>query len=130
MSGNITIIIILYYKCINRGDSMDENFIRTRITDLRMQKGVSEYKMSIDMGNSKSYIQSISSGRALPSLSELLYICEYFEITPRDFFDEQIAEPMLVQEAISGIKKMKPKDVKLLLSIIERFTQEDEEEKK
>lgn len=130
MSGNITIIIILYYKCINRGDSMDENFIRTRITDLRMQKGVSEYKMSIDMGHSKSYIQSISSGRALPSLSELLYICEYFEITPRDFFDEQIAEPMLVQEAISGIKKMKPKDVKLLLSIIERFTQEDEEEKK
>lgn len=109
---------------------MDENFVRTRITDLRMQKGVSEYKMSLDMGHSKSYIQSISSGRALPSLPELLYICEYFKITPRDFFDEQIAEPMLMQEAISGIKKMKPKDVKLLLPIIERFNQEGEKEKK
>ena len=58
---------------------MNEDFIRKRITQLRIQKNVSEYKMSFDLGHSKSYIQSISSGRALPSLSELLYMCDYFE---------------------------------------------------
>ena len=46
---------------------MDEKFIRDRITYLRMQKNVSEYKMSLDLGHGKSYIQIIASGRALPS---------------------------------------------------------------
>lgn len=49
---------------------MTDSFIRERITELRIKKGVSEYRMSTDLGHSKSYIQSITSGRALPSLSE------------------------------------------------------------
>lgn len=65
---------------------MTDSFIRERITELRIKKGVSEYKMSTDLGHSKSYIQSITSGRALPSLSEFLYICEYLSVTPKDFF--------------------------------------------
>ena len=36
---------------------MDENFIRERLTQLRLKKNVSEYKMSLDLGHSKSYIQ-------------------------------------------------------------------------
>ena len=48
---------------------MDTDFVRTRITRLRMDKGVSEYQMSLDLGMSKGYIQSISSGKALPSLA-------------------------------------------------------------
>ena len=61
---------------------MDEAFIRSRITELRLKKGVSEYQMSLDLGQNRSYIQAISSGRALPSMKQFLNICEYFEITP------------------------------------------------
>ena len=64
---------------------MDTTFIRDRITELRLQKGISEYKMSMDLGHSKSYVQSISSGKSLPSLSEFLYICDYFDISPKAF---------------------------------------------
>ena len=64
---------------------MDTTFIRDRITELRLQKGASEYKMSMDLGHNKSYIQSISSGKSLPSLSEFLYICEYFDVSPKAF---------------------------------------------
>ena len=64
---------------------VDEVFVRERITELRMKKGISEYKMSLDLGHSKSYIQSISSGRALPSLTEFLYICDYLGISPKDY---------------------------------------------
>ena len=49
---------------------MYDSFVRNRITELRMKKGVTEYRMSRDLCHSKSYIQSISSGKALPSLSE------------------------------------------------------------
>ena len=77
---------------------MYEQFIRERITFLRIKKGVYEYKMSYDLGHSKSYMQSISSGRALPSLSEFLYICEYLGVTPKEFFDTDIKEPALIHE--------------------------------
>ena len=52
--------------------AMDEAFVRSRISQLRIKKGVSEYRMSTDLGHSKSYIQSISSGKSLPSFSEFL----------------------------------------------------------
>lgn len=61
-------------------------FVRTRITELRIAKGVSEYRMSLDLDKCGSYIRSITSGRALPSLGELFNICVYFGITPSDFF--------------------------------------------
>ena len=72
-----------------------EEFIRNRITKLRMLKNVSEYQMSLDLGHSKSYIQSISSGRALPSMSEFISICEYLGVTPKEFFDDENSNPVL-----------------------------------
>lgn len=102
---------------------MDENFVRQRLTELRIKKGVSEYKMSTDLGHSKSYIQSISSGRALPSLSEFIFMCEYLGITPRDFFDEENAEPILVRQLCNTVRKMPDKDLLALLNIAERLSE-------
>ena len=45
-----------------------DEFIRSRITELRMSKAVSEHRMSLDLGKSGSYIRGITSGAALPSL--------------------------------------------------------------
>ena len=42
------------------------DFIRERITQLRMQKNVSEYQMSMELGQNKGYIQGITSRRSLP----------------------------------------------------------------
>jgi transcriptional regulator with XRE-family HTH domain len=64
---------------------MDYNFIRRRITELRLKKGVSEYQMSLDLGHSRSYIQNIASGRSKPSIEEFLYMCEYLSVTPKAF---------------------------------------------
>lgn len=100
---------------------MDEKFIRDRITHLRLQKNISEYKMSLDLGHSKSYIQSITSGRAMPSMTEFLYICDYLGVTPKDFFDPQLQNPALLDQAIDGIKDLSASDLSLLLSIIDRF---------
>jgi transcriptional regulator with XRE-family HTH domain len=100
---------------------MDKEFIRKRITELRQIKGVSEYRMSTDMGHSKSYIQSISVGRALPSLKEFLYICHYFGITPKEFFDEELENPALLQEAIDGLRKLDDEDIGLILLQIKRL---------
>lgn len=100
---------------------MTEEYIRNRVTELRIKKGISEYKMSMDMGHSRSYIQSISSGRALPSLSEFLYICDYLEISPRDFFDEDIKEPLLVRQLYNLAKQLSDKDLLALISVADRL---------
>ena len=74
---------------------MYKNFIRERINYLRMQHNISEYQLSLDLGHSQGYIQSITSGRTLPSMSAFLDICDYFEITPLEFFDPAISNPPL-----------------------------------
>lgn len=63
-----------------------KDFIRTRITELRLKKDVSEHKMSLELGKSGSYIRGISSGAALPSLSGLFDIIAYLGVTPAEFF--------------------------------------------
>lgn len=100
---------------------MNEDRVRERITQLRIQKGVSEYQMSYDLGHSKNYMQNISSGRALPSFSEFLYICEYFGVTPMEFFNEENPLPMLVQQVLDGAKKLQEDDLRLLLVLIGRL---------
>lgn len=102
---------------------MEDNFIRERITQLRMQKNVSEYKMSLDLGHSKSYIQSIVSGRSMPSMTEFLYICDYLEISPKDFFDADLENPLLTEQVLASIKRLKASDLGLVLSIIDRLDQ-------
>lgn len=101
---------------------MDLQFIRDRISVLRTKKNISEYRMSTDLGHSKSYMQSISSGRAAPSLSEFLYICEYLGVTPKEFFDDEIKEPQLVQKLYNLTKDMSEADLNVLISTAERLS--------
>lgn len=100
---------------------MQEDFVRERITQLRLKKGVSEYQMSYDLGHSRGYIYNISSGKALPPLKELFAICDYFEITPQQFFDESTQNPELLQKALDGMQQLDESDLLMLLGIINRF---------
>lgn len=100
---------------------MDE-FVRNRITQLRILKGVSEYQMSYDLGHSRGYINNISSGKALPSLTEFFSICDYFEISPIDFFDNEQKNPGLLHDAFSKLKKLNDSDILLILNLLNRLT--------
>ena len=100
---------------------MDEQFVRDRITQLRLHKGVSEYKMSYDLGHSRGYVHNISSGKATPPMKEFFAICEYFGLTPQQFFDEGAQNPELIQKAINGMKQLNEKDMLMLLGFINRM---------
>ncbi|HIU49797.1 MAG TPA: helix-turn-helix transcriptional regulator [Candidatus Limousia pullorum] len=104
---------------------MNDKFIRDRISILRTKKGISEYKMSLDLGHSKSYVQSISAGRALPSLSEFLYICEYLGVTPKEFFDEETKDPQLVRELYNISLSLEKEDLEVLLSMAKRLKEKN-----
>jgi transcriptional regulator with XRE-family HTH domain len=99
----------------------DEKFIRERITKLRLNKNVSEYRMSLDLGHSDSYIRNITSGKALPSMSEFLYICEYFNISPKEFFDQESKNPELINELVSISNGLSNDDLLVLISMAKRM---------
>lgn len=100
---------------------MDVEFVKERITQLRLQKGVSEYKMSYDLGHSRGYINNISSGKTLPSMTEFFAICDYFEITPIDFFNAEVENPPLMTELAESLTKLSEADLKLTLLNVKRL---------
>lgn len=100
---------------------MYEKFLRERITQLRLQKGVSEYRMSYDLGHSRGYINNISSGKTLPSMAEFFAICEYFDVTPIDFFNEEVRNPELLNKTIQALKQLEEDDLELTYRSVSRL---------
>lgn len=100
---------------------MDIEFVRERITQLRVQKGVSEYKMSYDLGHSRGYINNISSGKTLPSMTEFFAICDYFGLTPVEFFDTKASNPKLSKSVLSALEQLDEDDLELTLTNIKRL---------
>src|SRR5699024_1643940 len=97
-------------------------YIRQHITELRMKRNVSEYQMSLDLGQNKNYIQGISSGKALPSMSQFFNICDYFNITPMQFFDTESLHPELISSILSEMRTLDEEDLTLLLSFAHRMS--------
>ena len=95
-----------------------EEFVRNRITQLRLNKGISEYQLSYDLGHSRGYINNISSGKSLPSMSEFFAICEYFNITPIEFFDTNHTNPELLSKAIDEIQTLNDDDMLLMRHLL------------
>ena len=100
---------------------MTAEFVRDRITQLRIQKGVSEYKMSYDLGHSQSYIHNISSGKTLPSMTEFFAICDYFEVSPVEFFNTKSVNPKLTRSVLEALEQLDESDLNLTLANIRRL---------
>ncbi len=103
---------------------MTVDFVRDRITQLRLQKGVSEYKMSYDLGHSRGYINNISSGKTLPSMTEFLAICDYFGITPVEFFQTGIKNPTAMQDVLEEASHLAESDLQLVRTIMRRLNED------
>ncbi len=94
-----------------------------RISQLRMEKGVSARDMSLSLGQSESYINKIENSRTLPSMAGFLYICEYFGITPREFFDTDQLSPQKTRALLEEAEKLTPLQAEHVLQIIKDITE-------
>jgi transcriptional regulator with XRE-family HTH domain len=93
-------------------------WVARRIEELRIQKGVSAREMSLALGQSTGYINKIESGRALPSIPVLIYICEYFDITPQEFFNVESPAPQRSKELLREIEKLNAVQIDHLMLIV------------
>jgi len=98
---------------------MYENMFVKRLTQLRIQKGVSARDMSLSLGQSESYINKIENGISLPSMTVFFYICDYFGITPAEFFQEEIECPERLKTTFENLKHLSPRQLENINLIIE-----------
>lgn len=105
---------------------MYETFTQSRIAQLRIQRNVSARDMSLSLGQNNSYINQIENRKALPSLQGLFYICEYFGITPRQFFDEGDTYPAQLAELVEDLKKLDAATLTHLSAIVKKMVSGEE----
>ncbi len=103
---------------------MNETFIRSRLDELRLSKKLSERKLSKQLGKNESYINSISNGKYLPSWTEFFYLCEYFEISPSQFFRDWGDSTVQKEQAKKQIDNLDNETVDLLLMLLKKLQNE------
>lgn len=90
-----------------------------RLAQLRARKGVSARDMSLSLGQNPGYINNIESGKALPSMSNFFYICEYLNITPGSFFDSETDNPEQLQQLIQKMKKLSDEQLASIENLVD-----------
>lgn len=101
---------------------MYDEFTRNRITQLRMQRNISARELSLSLGQNEGYITQIENGRKMPSMQGLFYICEYFGITPKDFFDDANPYPDKLTSVVSDLERLSPDTFNHIAVIIKELT--------
>lgn len=94
---------------------MYEDIFPIRLAQLRTKKGVAARDISLSIGQNAGYINNIETGKALPSMSSFFFICDYLNISPREFFD---ADSKALAELRSLIENLKQLDEQQLKNII------------
>ena len=98
-----------------------EDFVPERIAQLRLQKGVSARDMSLSIGQNENYINRIENRKAKPSLTVLFYICDYFHITPQQFFDVGNPYPAQLADLMKDLKKLDYRTLELVVALVRKL---------
>ena len=96
-----------------------EKWFPQRLTQLRVQRGVSARDMSLSIGQNTGYINSIENGKNFPTMKNFFYICEYLHITPKEFFDVDANDPEALRGMVANLKKLDPEEFEALSKIVE-----------
>ena len=101
---------------------MYEDFFSNRITELRIKKNVSAREMSLALGQNESYINRIENQRSFPSMQVFFYICEYLNVTPKEFFTEpQSKNASQLPSLQENFEKLTPYQNNLISSLIKEL---------
>ena len=95
-----------------------QEFFFQRLGKLRTQKGVSAMKMSKSVGQEGSYIGKVENKAFLPSMSTFFYICEYFNISPKEFFETESQFPTTLNSLVEDLKNFDEEELECIGSVV------------
>lgn len=94
-----------------------------RLSQLRIEKGISAREMSLDLGQNESYINRIENGKSMPSFEQFFNLCDYLNITPKDFFNEEKQNFQIVNPLYKEAEKLTPDIAKHFLEIMKKINE-------
>lgn len=100
---------------------MDEKGFSLRLAQLREKKGVSARDMSLSIGQNPGYINNIESGKSMPSLSGIFYICDYLGITPSEFFDVGNQNPTRLDAIVNNLKRLNDRQLETIEALLKEI---------
>lgn len=74
--------------------------------------------MSAELGKSPGYVQSITSGRTMPSMEQLFNIIDYFDMTPSEFFDPSNHDSQTLRSAIHTLRSLPEESVAAIMPLL------------
>lgn len=97
-----------------------DDFI-ARLTQLRLKRGVSARDMSLSLGQNSSYINNIENGKALPSMTVFFYICEYFNISPQEFFSYKNQNPEKLKMLENDLNLLTDEQLNIISTLVKEL---------
>lgn len=104
---------------------MDEKWFSLRLAKLRQQKGISARDMSLSMGQNPGYINNIEMGKSMPSLTGIIYICDYLGVSVSDFFSEADNNPVKVSQIVQNLKKLNAEQLDAVDAVVKAFAEDN-----
>ena len=91
------------------------------LSQLREARQISAREMSLAIGQNCSYINRIENKKAFPSMQCFFYICDYLQISPQEFFDDESQAPHTLSELTESLKTLSPRQLDLITDIVIEF---------
>jgi transcriptional regulator with XRE-family HTH domain len=98
----------------------EQLFIK-RLAELRQKRDLSARDMSLTVGQNVNYINHIENGKMMPSMQSFFYLCEYLNISPKDFFDFESSQPEKLNALIANLKKLDDDSLDNIASIVAKM---------
>ena len=70
------------------------------------------------MGQSEGYMTKIENKVSMPSMTVFFYICEYFGVHPKDFFDAGKESPEILQTINNDLNKLSDEQLLHIAAVI------------
>lgn len=106
------------YNIVQGGEHVRLEEIPLRLSKLRTTKSVSARDMSLSLGQNVNYINGIENGRAYPSMEGLFNICEYLNITPKEFFDDEVQQPERLRDLIADLRRLDAEQLAVVSAVV------------
>ena len=106
---------------------MYEDFFADRMASLRMKRSVSAREMSLTIGQNESYINRIENKQTFPSMQAFFYICVYFQITPKDFFNSDNPNPAKINDIINILYTLDDEQLEIIFNVAKGLSHGKEE---
>ena len=91
-----------------------------RLASIRTARNLSAREMSLSLGQGAGYINNIENGNNLPSMSMFFEICEYLDISPREFFDYPALHADRAQRLLTAFEKLDSEEQELVITVAEK----------